>query len=70
MTVKQLIAKLNRLNPKLQVVVRGYEGGVDDVVRIDRVKLQLNAHQEWYYGRHEVKKDGDTPAYEIVGGDE
>ena len=31
MKVKELIEKLSQLDPELMVVVRGYEGGVDEV---------------------------------------
>ena len=44
------------------VVVKGYEGGVDDVVNVKLVKIKKDAHAEWYYGRHEIDEDSDVQA--------
>lgn len=54
MTVKELIEKLSALNPDLPVMIRGYEGGVNDVNNLDTVKVKLNFYstEEWYFGRH------------------
>jgi len=47
------------------VVVSGYEGGVDEVDLLEPVKLKLNMYTEWYYGKHEEDKDGETQAIKI-----
>ena len=47
------------------VVVAGYEGGFDEVGRVYKIKLLLDQHDEWYYGRHEEDKNGDTDAVYI-----
>ena len=53
------------------MVVRGYEGGVDDILRLEHAVLKLNVNEEWYYGRHEREiLNGDEAAVELVGGDE
>jgi hypothetical protein len=54
MKVKELIEKLSQLDPELMVVIRGYEGGVDEVSNYGLCNIWLNANDEWYYGRHET----------------
>lgn len=54
MTVKELIEKLQTLDPDLYVFVRGYEGGYDDVGPITPPNdFALDFYDEWYYGKHE-----------------
>ena len=69
MKVKELIALLQEKDPEVMVVVRGYEDGVDDVIRLDELQLKLNVNEAWYYGSHEEDPDGDTKAVQLVGGD-
>ena len=58
MNVGQLIEQLKQLDPELMVVVRGYEGGVNEVVSHTVCKIAIDANKgEWYYGRHEVMDD-------------
>ena len=57
MKVKELIEKLSQLDPELMVVVRGYEGGVDEVSGYGVCNIWVNANDEWYYGRHETLSD-------------
>ena len=54
MLVEELIAALEKLDPKLQVITSGYEGGVDDIEGVSVVKIALNVNAEWYYGKHET----------------
>lgn len=55
MNVGQLIEQLKHLDPNLMVVVRGYEGGVNEVASYSQCNIALDANKgEWYYGRHEV----------------
>lgn len=54
MNVKQLIEKLQDLPQDSIVVVRGYEGGVDEITEISVSKVALNINSEWYYGKHEL----------------
>jgi len=65
MNVKELIEHLQTLPPETMVVVAGYEGGVNEVGRVDKIKLLLDQYTEWYYGRHEADDDGDTDAVYI-----
>jgi hypothetical protein len=78
MTVKELIESLSTIEDQdVRVMVRGYEGGVDDIVigngidnntpAIQYVALDVNT--EWYYGKHEtVDNLYDVPndRYQIV----
>lgn len=38
----------------LRVVVAGYEGGYNDVDQFENIKIVIDYHKEWYYGKHEV----------------
>lgn len=60
MTVKELIKALTEIeDQEVRVMVRGYEGGVDDIQdktpAIENIALDVNT--EWYYGRHERVDD-------------
>lgn len=66
MNVGQLIEQLKQLNPELMVLVRGYEGGVNEVTSHTLCDVALDANDEWYYGRHEVISDGDLEEYTDV----
>ena len=73
MNVEELIAELQKLDPTLRVVVRGYEEGVNTVGRVAQISIRLNANTEWDYGQHESHiiwvdpPDNLTQAYELVG---
>jgi hypothetical protein len=53
MTIAELIEALQEFNPNTRVLVRGYEGGYDDVAVSEIVPVILNVHREWYYGKHD-----------------
>lgn len=54
MKVKELIEKLQTVDPDLYVFVKGYEGGYDYISFDPEVKdIELDVHEEWYYGRHD-----------------
>lgn len=62
MTVKELIEKLQQLDPSLRVFTYGYEGGYNDVSdAFEQEIIALDYHEEWYYGKHEairfIRKD-------------
>jgi len=52
MTVAELIEKLKEYPQDLRVVVRGYEGGVNDVSHFQELEILLNYYDDWYYGKH------------------
>ena len=62
MKVINLLTLLSQMPAEADVVVKGYEGGVDDVVNVKLVKIKKDANTEWYYGRHEIDEDGDVQA--------
>lgn len=62
MKVKDLLALLSQMPVDADVVVKGYEGGVDDVVNVKLAKIKKDIHAEWYYGRHEIDEEGDVQA--------
>jgi len=53
MNVGQLIEQLKNYPQDLRVVVHGYEGGYNDVDIFEKLKIVLDYHSEWYYGKHE-----------------
>lgn len=53
MKVKRLIELLKELNPENDVVISGYEDGVNDVSSVDLIHIERNVNTSWYYGRHE-----------------
>jgi hypothetical protein len=58
MKVKELIEKLQQLDPDLEVVTKGYEGGYQYADgSFDPFDLALNVHTAWYYGPHEDAED-------------
>jgi hypothetical protein len=65
MKVKELIEQLQTMPPEMLLVVPGYEGGLNELGRCSRIKILLDQHDEWYYGRHEEDKNGDTDAVYI-----
>ena len=66
MTVRELIESLSKIEDKeIRVMVRGYEGGYDDIVIGNGIDnntpaiqyIALDVNDEWYYGRHERVDD-------------
>jgi hypothetical protein len=57
MTVKELIEKLQSLDPELPIFVNGYEGGCDDLTDIKEIEVVKDVNKEWYYGAHEKIDD-------------
>ena len=68
MTVKELIEALSQIKDQdIKVMVKGYEGGVDDAIVSSNESntpeiytIERNINEEWYMGRHEVTEH-DTP---------
>lgn len=54
MKVSELISKLMKYDSDLQVMVDGYEGGVDECPCVLLRTVKLNANTAWYYGKHEL----------------
>lgn len=66
MTVKELIEKLQTLDPDLMVFTNGYESGYNDVVVSEVTNFKLNVNTEWYYGPHEKITKGDWDVSGII----
>ena len=65
MTVEQLINELKQFDPKLPIVLKGYEGGVYDgpnTLSVVVVAVNANNPDEWWYGPHEIVWDDEMPA--------
>jgi hypothetical protein len=58
MKVKELIESLQKQDQDARVVIRGYEGGVNDVDGCEVVTIAVNANTAWYYGKHETVTEG------------
>jgi hypothetical protein len=67
MKVKELLALLSQMPADADAVVKGYEGGVDDVVDVTLIQIRRDVHKEWYYGKHEIDETGDVQAVIISG---
>jgi hypothetical protein len=65
MNVLELIALLSEMPAEAEVVLKGYEGGVDDVVNVNLVRIKKGVNAEWYYGKHEIDEEGDAVAVYI-----
>lgn len=64
MTIKELIEALSKFDPDTPVVVRGYEGGYNDIMEIEETSMQLNVNRVWYYGAHR-EKDSQQPLPDV-----
>ena len=61
MTIAELIEKLQEYPQDTRVVVRGYEGGLDDVRELEEIEIYLNCNMStWYYGNHEEVSSSNT----------
>ena len=54
MTVAELIKSLKNLPPDRMVVIRGFEGGVEEVTELEEARIALDVNDEWSYGSHEL----------------
>jgi hypothetical protein len=62
MKVIDLLTLLSQMPAEADVVVKVYEGGIDNVVSVNLVKIKKDVNDKWYYGRHEIDEDGDVQA--------
>jgi hypothetical protein len=53
-TVNQLIERLQKMPQEHMVVIRGFEGGVDEVTELEEARIELDVNEEWNYGSHEL----------------
>jgi len=62
MKVADLLTLLSEMPADAEVVLKGYEGGVDDVLNVKLVKIKKDVSADWYYGKHEIDENGDIQA--------
>lgn len=62
MKVMDLLTLLSEMLADADVVLKGYEGGVDDVLNVKLVKIKKDVNPDWYYGKHEIDEAGDIQA--------
>lgn len=58
MNIEELIAHLKNYPPHMRVIVKGYEGGYNDIMSLMEKHIALNVHSEDYYGAHDDAEDG------------
>ena len=62
MTKAELIEMMSEYPEDTMVVIQGYEGGLEDITEVEKIKLKLNYNTSWYYGPHKADNNGDTDA--------
>ncbi|KAM3114629.1 hypothetical protein [Phormidesmis sp. 146-33] len=65
MTIAELIEALSQFDPSTPVVVRGYEGGYNDIIEVEKCSIQLNVNRIWYYGAHGSNDDQLKPLPDV-----
>ncbi len=65
MKAKTLIEKLQKFDPEKIIVIRGYEGGYNEVEEVSEVQLQPDVKPWRSYGSHKEDKNGDVLAIKI-----
>jgi|GEM_PF-1243216 len=55
MTIQELCDRLSQFPPDTPVVVKGYEGGFNDVSKVEAMEMQLNINTIWFYGKSGFK---------------
>lgn len=59
-TVKDLRKLLEEYPDDMRVIIRGYEGGFNDVRGIKTVEIKLNVHESWWMGKHDEPSHGEA----------
>lgn len=52
------VAELAKLPPDTRVTIRGYEGGIDDILSVVQVRARIGTHRP-YEGDHSFAVDWD-----------
>ena len=66
MNIKDMIEKLKTFPAGAQVLVQGYEGGYDDIVRIEGKTVIKNPEAAEYYGEYDDAENSGKGAAESV----
>jgi hypothetical protein len=68
MTASELIQQLKELPPDTKIVVRGYEDGYNDILKLRTIKIKPIENAHWYLGEYENSTDADAiPAVDLFG---
>ena len=68
MTAQELIQHLQTLPPNTKIVVRGYEDGYNDILKLRPVKIKPNPSAYTWDGESDASKDADaTLAVDLFG---
>ena len=71
MTAQELIIHLQTLPPDTKVVVRGYEDGYNDILKVRALKIKPNENSNWYDGEYIDNVDFDAiEAIDLFGENE
>lgn len=70
MKVSDLIDLLKGLDQARDVMVRGYEWGVNDIERVETIWIRRDAYDVGHAGQHERHDDHDMTATDISGRDQ
>jgi hypothetical protein len=60
MTASELIKLLQEFPPDTKIVVRGYEDGYNDILKLRQVKIKYNPDASWYYGEYSDSEKADA----------
>lgn len=60
MTASELIRLLEEFPPETKIVVRGYEDGYNDILKLRQVKINYNPDAAWYYGIYSNSEEADS----------
>ncbi len=60
MTASELIKHLQTLPPDTKIVIRGYEDGYNDILKLKPVKIKTKADSYWFDGEFEDSTDADA----------
>lgn len=60
MTASELIRLLQEYPPDTKIVVRGYEDGYNDILKLRQVKIKNNLGAAWYYGVYSDSEEKDA----------
>ena len=60
MTASELIRLLQEFSPDTIIVVRGYEVGYNDILKLRQVKIKYNPDAAWYYGIYSDSEEADA----------
>ena len=60
MTASELIRLLQEFSPDTKIVVRGYEDGYNDILKLRQVKIKYNPDAAWYYGVYSESEEADA----------